>query len=140
MGATTTCTGVELVGQLLDHLSAHDVEAATALFAPDAELIAPFSPPPLPPGGAGRDQIRELFTMVFGGYGRVEFRDRRLVETADVDVVVARWRTHIEVLASGRTYDAEVISLVEVRDGCISRFTEYFNPDALRAAGVLPPG
>jgi len=140
MGATTTvCTNVELVGQLLDHLSAHDVEAATSLFALDAELVAPFSPPPLPPGGTGREQIHELFTMVFSGYGRVAFRDRRIVETADRDVVVARWRTDIEVLASGGTYAAEVISLVEVRDGRITRFTEYFNPDALRAAGVLPP-
>ena len=35
------------------------------------------------------------------------------------------------------TEGAELIAVVELRDGRITRFTEYFNPDALRAAGVI---
>ena len=46
-------------------------------------------------------------------------------------MVVGRWRTDIEVLASGATYADEVIAVVEVRDGCVMRFSEYFNPDSL---------
>ena len=138
MRTAVTCTNIDLVERLLDHLSAHDIAAAAAMFAPHAELVAPFSPPPLPTGGAGREQIGALFVAVFDAYGRVAFVDRRIVATADPDVVVARWRTDIEVLASGATYAAEVIALIELADGWITRFTEYFNPDALRAAGVLP--
>lgn len=130
-------TNVEAVDRFLDLLTAHDIAAATAMFAEDAEMVAPFSPPPLPPGGQGRETIAELFGMIFSGYGRAEFLDRRIVATADPDVVVARWRTDIEVLASGDRYRSEVIAVVELRHGRFTRFTEYFNPDALRSAGVI---
>ena len=73
--------------------------------------------------------------MIFDGYGRTELLDRRIVATADPDVV-ARWRTDIEVIASGGHDRSEVIALVE-RDGRITRLTEYFDPDALRSAGVI---
>jgi ketosteroid isomerase-like protein len=138
MRTAVTSTNTDVVERLLDHLSVHDIAAATALFTRDAELVAPFAPPPLPPGGSGREQIGTLFVAIFDAYGRVAFTHRRIVATADPDVVVGRWRTHIEVLASGATYAAEVIAVIELRDGRIARFTEYFNPDALRAAGVLP--
>jgi len=137
MDDTTTCTNVDAVDRFLDLLTAHDIAAATAMFTEDAELVAPYSPPPLPPGGQGREAVGMLFSMIFGGYGRAEFLDRRIVATADPDVVVARLRTDIDVLASGGRYCAEVIAVVELGDGRITRFTEYFNPDALRAAGVI---
>ena len=112
MDDTRACSNVDVVDRFLDRLTAR-------------------------PGGQGREAVGMLFSMIFGGYGRAEFLDRRIVATADPDVVVARWRTDIDVLASGRRYCAEVIAVVELRDGRITRFTEYFNPDALRAAGVI---
>ena len=134
---TSRRANVDAVDRFLDLLSAHDIAAAAAMFTEDAEMVAPFSPPPLPSGGQGRETIRVLFDMIFSGYGRVELLDRRIAATADPDVVVARWRTDIDVLASGGRYRSEVIALVELRHGRITRFTEYFDPDALRAAGII---
>ena len=88
-------------------------------------------PPPLPSRTIGRAAVTSTITMIFGAYGRVEFRDRRFLTTADGGVVVGRWCTDIEVLATGTTYADEVIAVVEVRDGCVVRFSEYFNPDSL---------
>ncbi len=124
--------------RILDLLSAHDIPAVVDLFTEDGHVMAPFSPPPLLPGADGRAQIRAVFAAVFAGYGRAQFLDRRITATEDPDVVVARWRTDIEVLASGRTHAAEVIALFEFRHGLITRLTECFNPDVLRAAGALP--
>jgi uncharacterized protein len=129
----------ELLDHVLDLLAAHDVDGAVSLFADDAVLEAPFVPAPLPSVTIGRAAVAAMMTMVFGSYGRVEFLNRRFLATADGNVVVGRWRTDIEVLASGATYADEVIAVVEVRDGCVVRFSEYFNPDSLRTAGALPP-
>jgi ketosteroid isomerase-like protein len=137
--ATSPLSAAELLDGVLDLLTAHDIDGAVALFADDAELEAPFVPAPLPSRTVGRAAIAAMMTMVFGAYGRVEFRDRRFLTTADGAVVVGRWRTDIEVLATGAVYADEVIAVAEVRDGCVVRFSEYFNPDALRAAGVVPP-
>jgi ketosteroid isomerase-like protein len=139
-----TCTtsppsAAELLDRVLDLLAAHDIDGAIALFADDAELEAPFVPAPLPSRTVGRAAVAAMMTMVFGAYGRVEFRDRRFLTTADGAIVIGRWRTDIEVLATGATYGDDVIAVVEVRDGCVIRFCEFFNPDSLRAAGVLPP-
>jgi ketosteroid isomerase-like protein len=124
---------------VLDMLAAHDIDGAVALFADDAELEAPFVPAPLPSRTVGRAAVAAMMTTVFGAYGRVEFRDRRFLTTADGDVVVGRWRTDIDVLATGATYADDVIAVAEMRSGRVVRFSEYFNPDSLRAAGVIPP-
>lgn len=137
--ATSAPSAAELLDHVLDRLAAHDIEGAVSLFAHDAEIEAPFVPAPLPSVTVGRAAIAAMMSVVFGAYGRVQFHDRRFLTTADGDVVVGRWRTDIEVLASGATYADEVIAVVEVRDGCVVRFSEYFNPDSLRAAGVVPP-
>ena len=54
-------------------------------------------------------------------------------------MVVGRWRTDIEVVATGATYADEVIAVAGMCDGCVVRFVEYVNPDSLHAAGVIPP-
>ncbi|MET0146362.1 MAG: nuclear transport factor 2 family protein [Ilumatobacteraceae bacterium] len=136
---TSRLSARDLLDRMLDLLGAHDIDGAVALFADDVELRAPFVPAPLPSRTVGRTAVAAMMAMVFGSYGRVEFHDRRFMTTADDGVVVGRWRTDIEVLATGATYSDEVIAVVEVRDGSVVRFTEYFNPDALRAAGVVPP-
>ena len=43
----------------------------------------------------------------------------------------------IDVAATGKQYDGEVVASFDFDDGRIGCHTEYFNPDALRAAGVL---
>jgi len=131
---------VPVVDEVLDRLAAHDVAGAADLFTDDVEFTAPFVPSPLPAATVGRDAVAAMMTTVFDAYGTVEFRNRRYLTTSagSGDVVVGRWRTDIEVLASGATYADEVIAVVTIRDGHVARFDEYFNPDSLRAAGVVP--
>jgi ketosteroid isomerase-like protein len=147
--APTNCTPptspVAVVDEVLDRLAAHNIACAAELFTDDVEFAAPFVPAPIPAGAVGRDAVAAMMTMVFNAYGTVEFRNRRYLTTkdtddgcGDTDVVVGRWRTNIKVLASGATYADEVIAVVTIRDGHVARFDEYFNPDSLRAAGVIP--
>jgi ketosteroid isomerase-like protein len=141
LGYSPPTSPVPVVDEMLDRLAAHDVAGAAELFTDDVEFTAPFVPAPLPPATVGRAAVTAMMTMVFDAYGTVEFRNRRYLTTRDGngDVVVGRWRTNIEVLASGGTYADEVVAVVTIRDGHVARFDEYFNPDSLRAAGVVPP-
>ena len=125
---TSPPSPAELVDCVLDLLAAHDIAGAVALFAADAELETPFVPPPLPSRTVGRAAVSATMTMVFGAYGRVEFRDRRFLTTADGRVVVGRWRTDIEVLATGATYADEVIAVVAVSDGSIVAVQRVLQP------------
>ena len=126
---------------MLDRLAAHDIDGAAELFTDDVEFTAPFVPAPLPAATVGRDAVsgddddgvRRL------RHGRVPRPPLPHHRAGSGDVVVGRWRTDIEVLASGATYADEVIAVVTIRDGHVARFDEYFNPDSLRAAGVVPP-
>ena len=60
MDDTRACSNVDVVDRFLDLLTAHDIAAATAMFTEDAELVAPYSPPSLPPGGQGREAVGML--------------------------------------------------------------------------------
>jgi uncharacterized protein len=134
---TTVCTNAETVAQFLDLLATRDVDSAVALFAVDAIVAAPFAPPPLPPSIEGAVSIGAMFHMIMSAYARVAYVDRRITVADDPDLVVARWRTDIDVATSGKHYQSEVVALFEFGDGRITRYTEYFNPDALRAAGIV---
>jgi ketosteroid isomerase-like protein len=131
------CTNAETVERFLDLLTTNDVDSAVALFATDATVAAPFAPPPLPPSIEGATSISAMFHMIMDGYARVAYVNRRIAVAEDADLVVARWRTDIDVATSGKHYDSEVVALFEFGDGRITRYTEYFNPDALRAAGIV---
>jgi ketosteroid isomerase-like protein len=67
----------------------------------------------------------------------IAYVDRGITVADDQNLVVARWRTDIDVATSGKHYEGEVIALLEFRDERITRYTECFNPDALRAAGIV---
>jgi uncharacterized protein len=120
-----------------------DVDRIGALFAPDAEWLAP-------PGNAaarvvgthhlvGRERIARFiaveFREVFGP--RVRFEVSRVVAEGEVVVVEARNRA---VLPGGRDYDVDYCFLFTVRDGLVHRVREHLDTHrGLRMFG-MPEG
>ena len=58
----------------------------------------------------------------------VEFTDAEFLETIDPSLVVARFRGQGTVLATGNRYDQDYISMIETRDGLITRYVDFWNP------------
>ena len=130
-----TTSNLATVDRFLDLLELHDLATIDEMWTEDAEAIAPYSPAGLPDGATGKDVIAAMFRQVFARYGRTELGHRRILATADPDVVVARWRADIDVVTSGGRYIGEVVAVFEFRDGSLARYTEYFDPTRLLAAG-----
>ena len=54
--------------------------------------------------------------------------DVRFLETTDPSLVIAQSRSEGTALSTGNPYDQDYISVVETRDGLITRYVDYWNP------------
>ena len=122
------------VGRFLDLLVAHQFDRWAQLWAVDAEVRAPFAPEGFPDRLAGRDLIVAAFGQLFQRYGRTRFVSRQILPTIDSTTVIGRWRADMEVVDSDDRYVGDVISVFEIDGDLIGSYTEYFNPDRVRAA------
>ncbi|MGA4964127.1 nuclear transport factor 2 family protein [Streptomyces pseudogriseolus] len=111
----------------LDHLAAGRVDEWVELFTEDGVLEFPYAPPGYPTRLQGRDELR-AHMAAFPKAFRVEMKDVRIHETVDPTLVIAELRCEGVALETGRPYDQTYISVVETRDGRISRYVDYWNP------------
>ncbi|EMF28609.1 nuclear transport factor 2 family protein [Streptomyces pseudogriseolus] len=111
----------------LDHLAAGRVDEWAELFTEDGVLEFPYAPPGYPARLQGRDELR-AHMAAFPKAFRVEMKDVRIHETVDPTLVIAELRSEGVALETGRPYDQTYISVVETRDGRISRYVDYWNP------------
>ncbi|BCJ56095.1 putative PhzA/B-like protein [Actinoplanes sp. NBRC 14428] len=103
------------------------------LFTEDGVLEFPYAPQGYPRRVAGRRDLlahQEGFARTF----RVEFTGVRFHETVDPALVIAELECDGVALATGRPYRQKYISLVETRDGLISRYVDYWNPQVVAEA------
>ncbi|MGA5123255.1 nuclear transport factor 2 family protein [Streptomyces pseudogriseolus] len=111
----------------LDHLAAGRVDEWAELFTEDGVLEFPYAPPGYPTRLQGRGELR-AHMAAFPKAFRVEMKDVRIHETVDPTLVIAELRCEGVALETGRPYDQTYISVVETRDGRISRYVDYWNP------------
>ncbi|MGA5315277.1 nuclear transport factor 2 family protein [Streptomyces pseudogriseolus] len=111
----------------LDHLAAGRVDEWVELFTEDGVLEFPYAPPGYPTRLQERDELR-AHMAAFPKAFRVEMKDVRIHETVDPTLVIAELRCEGVALETGRPYDQTYISVVETRDGRISRYVDYWNP------------
>lgn len=120
----------EIVMDAWRAFATHDAQRVAAVFAPDAEWLAP-------PGNAaarilgthhlvGRERIARFiadeFPIVFGAEITVEFG--AVVAEGDIVVVEERMRA---ALPDGRPYDVDYCFVFELRDGLVHRVREYLD-------------
>lgn len=98
------------------------------LFAEDAVLEFPFSPPGVPRHAQGREAFRaHLLGAV--GVQRHESADNVSVrETDDPGTVVIEYRLRGTAIPTGKTFIFDIIALARVRDGLITWLRTYSNP------------
>lgn len=74
-----------------------------------------------------------------GQWEYTEVDQVHLHDTADPEVVIAEYRLHATVLATGRPFTATYVMVVRVRDGLIAASRDYFNVlENAEARGVTP--
>ncbi|MGY0058592.1 nuclear transport factor 2 family protein [Streptomyces sp. LZ34] len=125
---TTATTAGEVVHRLLRLTAEGPTEAMADVFATDAVFEMPYLPPGAPahePGcEAFRAHLREgAKVQKFDGVDHVQVRT-----TDDPELVVAEYRLHGRVLATGKRFTFDIVLFARVRDGLITWYRTYSNP------------
>ena len=110
----------------LEYLSSGRMDEWLDLFAEDGVLEHPYGPEGYPKS-LDKDELT-AYMPNFPKQFDVEFEDVRFIETTDPSLVVARFRSEGTALSTGNRYDQDYISVVETRDGLITRYVDYWNP------------
>lgn len=117
----------EVVDRLLQ-LTAHGpTENMADLFAEDVRFEMPFLPPGAPQPPPGREEFRKHLKEAVGVRKFHDVDEVHVHETADPEVIVAEYRLHGEVLATGQRFTSRAVMVVRVRDGLITWSRNYSN-------------
>ncbi|WP_128375040.1 nuclear transport factor 2 family protein [Streptomyces cavernae] len=119
----------------LDYLSSGRIPEWVDLFTDDGALEFPYAPQGYPTQVAGKEELLG-YMKNFPEHFRVEFTDLHFHETTDPSLVIAEFKSKGIALATNRPYNQTYISVVETRDGEISRYVDFWNPQvAFEALG-----
>jgi len=101
------------------------------MFALDGVLEYPFAPPGLATSLVGRDAIIANFQKIRKLLRIDSVSDVIVYETTDPQVVMIEFSGRGEGLLTRNPYDQRYISVVELQNGQIVRYKDYWNPLAL---------
>ena len=104
------------------------------MFAPDGVLEYPYAPAGLNSPIAGRDAIVANFERMRPLLRVDSVADVVEIEARDPAVVVLEFTGRGAGVATGEAYIQRYISVIELRDGQIARYKDYWNPIALLRA------
>ena len=106
-----------------------DLDGFADLFALDGVHELPFAPPGIPRRLEGRETLREYFAAITGTpLKHTRFENMTVYETADPGVIIAEYDAHGTVTSTGRHYQLRYVQVVEVREGRITLWRDYWDP------------
>ncbi|HEY2063013.1 MAG TPA: nuclear transport factor 2 family protein [Amycolatopsis sp.] len=126
-------TPTDLFHRLTEGLAEGRYDELSPLYAEDAVLVHPTTPP-RPRQLEGRQAIHELLTGRIGATMRLVAHDVVVHETTDPEVIVAEYQNTVKSLKTGRTIENANIVVLRARDGLIVRSHDYH--DYLKLAAV----
>jgi hypothetical protein len=119
----------------LEALDAHldlitrDIERWLTLFAEDATVEFPYATGTrLPARLVGKQAIRDYFSRAPEVFQNLTFRDIRKYATQDANLAIGEAHGSATIATTSRPYEQDYVFLVQVRDGAIIRYREYWNP------------
>jgi uncharacterized protein len=116
----------ERVVKTCGNLRAKEVRAD---FAQDAVLALPYAHGGTPREVVGRDAIIDYIGLLGDHFRQGIFFGHTFDTMADnPNEVIARYSASTELLSNGSPYENSYVTLIEVRDGQVVRYTEYFDP------------
>ena len=105
-----------------------DLAAMCSLFCDDAafEIAGGSDGKPIQISAKGADQLRPWLAVMVKAFGLAEYA--LLSMLIDGARAAVHWRVKIRSKITGAVVPTELIDLVEVRDGRIASYTEFFVP------------
>lgn len=128
MNAPARESAVRLIEQLHGARVAGDLAGMCRLFAPDGlfEIAGASADKPIAISALGLAQFRPWLMMMVKVFRLSDYRMLSLV--VEPPKVVAQWRVDIHSKVTGISVTTELVDLVEIRDGLIINYSEFFVP------------
>ena len=120
--------------EMLRRLGAQEWAPACALLSEDVVCDWPYRPLASMPGELhGRETLRAFFQNGMSGFEPYRYRVTQVYELLDPDRLIAEYHSNSRLLASGAPYQNFYIGIFRFRDGEISGWREYINPQIVAA-------
>lgn len=121
----------EVVERFLDAAADPAGRGLAGLYGTPAVIEMPFAPPGVPERSeTGEEELRARFARSAKEREYHKVDSVRIHETTDPEVVIAEYRVHGRVVATGRPFVLPFICVITVRDGRIVHSRDYANPVA----------
>ena len=105
-----------------------DIPGWIELFHDDIIWEYPYAPPGFPQELRGKAAMTERFQDFPKTFRFDEFTDMQMHQTLDSDTLIVEFLGRGEVLTTGKPYHQRYISVVQMKNGKIFRFRDYWNP------------
>jgi ketosteroid isomerase-like protein len=97
------------------------------LFAPDGVFEYGFTVPGMPRRTEGQEEVRRGLRQMLGRFRFEEYRNVRIHQAADPEVVVVEHDIAGTIVATGRPHVMSYVYVLRVRDGRIVHLRDYAN-------------
>lgn len=122
----------QVVERFFTSLENMDIQAFMKVWMDDAHQIMPLSPEGFPRELVGKAAIHNQYKGLPENFTSMRF-PRSIAATDDPNTVIVRYQGIIPLKAGG-TYANNYVGILEVKDGKLQTFTEYFDPHLLAQA------
>jgi uncharacterized protein len=124
---------IQLIKELYAAMGQSTMDAVLALLSDDVEFVVP-GPASVGAAGTWRGHagVRECLRLLRGGQENqsIEFLDF----IAEHDKVVVLLHVRARSLATGKSFESDIVHLFTIRDGKITRLLDFFDTFALADA------
>lgn len=108
-----------------------DDEAFLELFDEKVSFEFPYAPAPYAARLNGKEELKAHLLGLKGLFKITSFSEPVIHRSADGPVFTAEFEGRGVMLESGKPYDQRYISVIELQDGKIIRYQDYWNPLSL---------
>ncbi|ALC81919.1 MULTISPECIES: nuclear transport factor 2 family protein [Bacillus] len=121
----------EIMQLFTDRFIRKDYEAMLDLFDEEVIFEFPYAPKPYPKQLEGKAALKQHLDLLENVLVITSFTTPIVHVSADSPVFFTQFEASGTILAEGKPYEQQYISVVEVKDGKIVRYQDYWNPLAL---------
>jgi uncharacterized protein len=121
-----------VVEAVIATISAGAFEHLADYVSEDLVFELPYGPDFMPNPIEGRDAWNEMQLMTFKLFSSFALELVEVHECLDPDELVAEYRSNAVVAANGNSYRNRYIGVFRFRDGKISAWREFHNPEATK--------
>ncbi|MRN52909.1 nuclear transport factor 2 family protein [Paenibacillus monticola] len=131
MSAMSSEQAEQIIQLFLNRFIRKDYAAMLDLFDEDVIFEFPYVPNPSPKQLEGKTALQQHLQMLDKILAITSFTTPIVNVSADSPVFFAQFEGSGILLADGKTYEQQYISVVELRDDKIVRYQDYWNPLAM---------